>query len=455
MPSFTERIQKAWNAFRNRDPTPARRQDIFTYSSAGSYRPDRRRPYVGSERSIIAPILNRMAVDAASVDIRHVRLDEYDRYKEDVKDELNDILTLEANLDQSARDFKQDIYASLLEEGYIAVCPIVADVNWETLSVNRIQSARVGRIMAWHPKSIDVELYNEETGHKETVTLPKKICVILQNPFYDIMNAPNSLMMRLRKKLALLDQIDDKTASGKLDMIIQLPYATRHETQKERAEQRRHDLEVQLAGSRYGIGYIDASEKVIQLGRPLDNNLQAQIESLTKQLHDQLGVSPEILNGNANEMSKLNYNNNIIEPIVTTLTDGITRKWLTKAARTQGHSILAFRNPFRLVPVGNLADLGDRLIRNEILTANEMRGILGFKPSEQEGADMLRNPNMPMQMQMSGYDESAEDENTDYGNENEEPYEEPGEENYEEQQPEGTEYAEDEYYDAEGYPNGS
>ena len=398
MPTLSERIQKAWNAFRNRDPTPVKQQNIFTYGSSGSLRPDRRRFTIGTERSIIAPILNRIAVDAAAVDIRHVQLDKYKRYESDIEDELNDILTLEANLDQSARDFKQDVYASLLDEGYIAVCPIVADVNLDTLSVNKVQSARVGRIVTWYPKEIDVELYNEDTGKRETIRMAKKLCVILQNPFYEIMNAPNSLMMRLRRKLALLDQIDDKTASGKLDMIIQLPYATRHETQKERAEQRRHDLEVQLAGSRYGIGYIDSSEKVIQLGRSLDNNLQSQIDSLTKQLHDQLGVSPEILNGNANEMSKLNYNNNIIEPIVATLTDGITRKWLTKTARSRGHAIMAFHNPFRLVPVGDVAELGDKLIRNEILTPNEMRGILGFKPSKQEGADDLRNPNMPTEM---------------------------------------------------------
>ena len=418
MPTLGERIQKAWNAFRNRDPTPVKKQDIFVYGSAGSYRPDRRRPTVGSERSIIAPILNRIAVDAAAVDIRHVQLDEFKRYKSDIEDELNDILTLEANLDQSARDFKQDVYASLLDEGYVAVCPIVADVNFDTLTINNIKSARVGRIMAWYPKEIDVELYNEDTGKRETIRMAKKLCVILQNPFYEIMNAPNSLMVRLRRKLALLDQVDEKTASGKLDMIIQLPYATRHETQKQRAEERRHDLEVQLAGSKYGIGYIDASEKVIQLGRSLDNNLQGQIDSLTKQLHDQLGISPEILNGAANEMAKLNYNNNIIEPIVTTFVDGIIRKWLTKTARTQGQSVLSFHNPFRLVPVGDVAELGDKLIRNEILTPNEMRGILGFKPSEQEGADDLRNPNMPSEMDGMGYeDEEDADEDEEYGGE--------------------------------------
>lgn len=408
MPSLGDRIQKAWNAFRNKDPTPYHRETNY-YSYNSSYRPDRRRINHGGERSIIAPILNRISVDAAAIDIRHVMLDEFDRYKEDVKDDLNSLLTLEANLDQSAREFKQDVYASMLDEGFVAVCPIVADVNYDTQTVNKIKSARVGKILAWYPKEIDVELYNEDTGKKETVRMPKKFCVIVQNPFYDIMNAPNSLMVRLRKKLALLDKQDEKTASGKLDMIIQLPYSTRHETQQKRAEERRKDLEVQLAGSRYGIGYIDASEKVIQLGRPLDNNLQAQIDSLTKQLHDQLGVSPEILNGNANEMAKLNYVTNILEPIVSTLVDGIKRRWLTPTARTQGHSIMSFHNPFRLVPVTEVAKLGDTLLRNTILTPNEMRGIIGFKPSEQEGADELSNPNMPMDMQGGEYEEGEEE----------------------------------------------
>ena len=427
MPSLGERIQKAWNAFRNKDPTPQQNQNNFYYSSSSYFRPDRRPPTRGSERSIIAPILNRIAVDAAAVDIRHVKLDKFDRYEEDIDDELNSILTLEANIDQSAREFKQDVYASMLDEGYIAVCPIVADVNYATMTVNKIKSARVGKIKAWYPKEIDVELYNEDTGKRETIRMSKSICVIVQNPFYEIMNAPNSLMQRLRKKLALLDQIDDKTASGKLDMIIQLPYATRHETQKERAEQRRHDLEVQLAGSRYGIGYIDASEKVIQLGRPLDNNLQAQIDSLTKQLHDQLGVSPEILNGNASEMAKLNYNNNIIEPVVSTFTEGIIRKWLTPTARTKGHSVMSFHNPFRLVPVSEVAKLGDTLLRNQILSANEMRGIIGFKPSMQDGADDLRNPNMPVQMQPGSEDDYGDeyyDDEEYYDEDEEEPTEE-------------------------------
>lgn len=373
---------------------------IESYSFSSYYRPDRRRPNIGNERSIIAPLLCRIAVDAATVDLRHVRLDDNDRYKEDIKDELNLILTKEANLDQSARDFRQDVYASLLDEGYIAVCPIIADVNYSTYTVNKIKSARVGKIVTWYPQDIDVELYNEETGLRETIRFPKRLCVILQNPFYEIMNAPNSLMMRLRKKLALLDKIDDKTASGKLDMIIQLPYSTRHETQKERAETRRHDLEVQLNNSRYGIGYIDASEKVIQLGRPLDNNLQAQVESLNKQLHDQIGMSPEIMNNTADEGTQQSYISKIIEPVVSTLVDGMNRRWITDTAYTQGHRVMAFYDAFRVVPPSKVADLADKLLRNQILTPNEMRGILGFKPNEQESADMLFNPNMPADMQM-------------------------------------------------------
>lgn len=404
MPTLTERLQKAWNAFRNKDPTEQYSQNQYSYlwSSGSSYRPDRIRFKPGSERSIITPILTRIAVDAAAIDVRHVRLDEEQRYKEDIKGSLNDLLITEANIDQTARDFRKDIYYSVLDEGYAAVCPIDANVNFSTMSVDAIASARVGRIVQWYPKEIDVELYNENTGQREVTRLPKAICCILQNPFYEIMNAPNSLMQRLRRKLALLDKIDEETASGKLDMIIQLPYSTRHETNQARAEQRKKDIEMQLNGSKYGIAYIDASEKVIQLNKSLDNNLQSQIESLQKQLQDQLGVSAEILNGGATEAGELNYTNNILEPLVSSLVDEIRRKWLTKTARSQGQSIMFFRNPFRLVPVGQIADLGDKLIRNEILTPNEMRGILGFKPSSQEGADMLRNPNMPVQEDLTG-----------------------------------------------------
>lgn len=402
MPTLTERLQKAWNAFRNKDPTQTINQQTYYYGYSSSYRPDRKRFTPGSERSIITPILTRIAVDAAAIEVRHVRLDEENRYKEDIPGLLNDLLITEANIDQTSRDFRKDVFFSLLDEGYIAICPIDADVNFSTMTVNEIGSARVGRIVQWYPRDIDVELYNENTGEKETVRLPKALCCILQNPFYEIMNAPNSLMQRLRRKLALLDKIDEESASGKLDMIIQLPYSTRHETNQARAEQRKKDIEMQLNGSKYGIAYIDASEKVIQLSKSLDNNLQGQIESLQKQLQDQLGVSAEILNGSASESAELNYSNNILEPLVSAFTDELRRKWLTKTARTQGQSIMFFKDPFRLVPVNQIADLGDKLIRNEILTPNEMRGILGFKPSSQEGADMLRNPNMPYQEDLTG-----------------------------------------------------
>ena len=446
MPTLSERIQKAWNAFRNKDPTPERIENTY-YGFSTSYRPDRKRFKAGSERSIIMPILNRIAVDAASVEIRHAQLDNEKRYKEDIDDELNDIFTLEANIDQTAREFRKDVYASLLDEGYVAVCPIEADVNYKTNSVDKIGSARVGRIVQWYPKHIDVELYNENTGQKEIVNLPKAFCVIIQNPFYDIMNAPNSIMTRLRRKLALLDQVDEQTASGKLDMIIQLPYSTRHETQKARADDRRKDLEMQLNGSKYGIGYIDSTEKVIQLNRSLDNNLQAQIESLQKQLQDQIGVSAEILNGSASEATRLVYTTDIIEPIVSAFTDEAKRKWLTKNARTRGESIMFFRDPFRLVPVGSIADLGDKLIRNEILTPNEMRGILGFKPSDQEGADMLRNPNMP-QMDMATNETNPD--MTDYTDE-----EIPDNELTEDELPAEDELTEDEYGTVEEIQNGS
>ena len=391
MPTFIERIQKAWNAFRNKDPTPS----TFSYYGPSSYyRPDRRNFRPGSERSIITPILNRISVDAAAIEVRHVRLDDQNRYSEDIQGSLNDFLTLEANIDQTARDFRKDVYASLLDEGYIAVCPVDANVNLSTMKLDDIASARVGRILNWYPQHVDVELYNERTGQKETVKLAKSLCLILQNPFYETMNAPNSIMARLRRKMALLDEIDERTGSGKLDMIIQLPYSTRHATQQERAEERRKDIEVQLSGSKYGIAYIDASERVIQLNRSLDNNLQAQIDALTKQLQDQLGVSAEILNGSADDKNEQNYFNNIIEPLISCFVDELKRKWLTKNARTRHEPIMFFRTPLKLVTVSDIANVADTLTRNAILSSNEMRGVLGFKPSDQADADKLINKNI-------------------------------------------------------------
>jgi hypothetical protein len=391
MPSLTDRIAKAWNAFRNKDPTET--GSVFYYGSSSSSRPDSRRLNYNSQRSIIAPLLNRIAVDAASIEIKHVQLDDKKRYKDDIDSSLNDVLTVEANLDQTARAFRQDMYASLLEEGYIALCPIAAELN-EDRTVKDVYFIRTGRIVSWHPKHVVVEVYNEETGQKEQICQSKSICAIVQNPFYDIMNAPNSLMQRLRKKLAMLDALDEKTASGKLDLIIQLPYSTRAETQRERAAQRKNEIEVQLANSKYGVAYIDAAEHVIQLNRSLDNNLIPQIEKLTKELMDQLGISPEILNNSADEQTQQNYISGIIEPVVSAPVDEMYRKWIPRDRRKAGESIMFFKDPFRLIPVSKIADMADKFTRNEIMSSNEFRVKCGLKPSDQAGADDLRNKNI-------------------------------------------------------------
>jgi len=394
MPTILERAQRAWDALRGRDP--ASNQSIFYYGSSSSYRPDRHRYHRGNERSIMAPLLSRIAVDAAAVSIKHVRLDEKDRFKEVVEDGLNNLFNLEANIDQTGRSFLQDIYASMLDEGVIAIVPVTGDVNMETLNLTNIETARVGKVVTWHPRHVEIEIYNDMTGKHENVTVPKELCAICENPFYQIMNETNSVAQRLRRKLVLLDQLDEQSASGKLDLIIQLPYTVRSEARKKQAEERKKDIEVQLAGSKYGVAYTDASEKVIQLNRSLENTLSPQIEKLEKQLQEQLGIPAEILNNTATEQQLLNYTNSIIEPLVSTVVNELCRKFLTKTARTQKETIMFFKDPFRLVPVSQIADLGDKLTRNEILSSNEMRGILGFKPSKQPGADDLRNKNLNM-----------------------------------------------------------
>lgn len=343
---------------------------------------------------MFAPILNRMATDAANIDIKHVRLDEQGRFKEELDSGLNEALNVEANIDQTGRAFRQDVYASLLDEGSIAIVPTEGDVNWTTGVVTKIETLRVAKIIEWFPRHIKVEVYNDMTGKKEQLRYPKSMCAILENPFYPIMNEPNSTLQRLKRKLLLLDQLDEKSASGKLDVIIQLPYSTRSEARKQQAENRRHELEVQLSNSKYGVAYTDASEHIIQLNRSLENNLIPQIKDLTEQLYTQIGVPKEILDGSATEQQQLNYLNNIIEPLVSTVVNEIKRKFLTRTARTQRQSILFFRDPFKLVPVSNVADIADKFTRNEILSSNEVRGIIGFKPSTQEGADELRNKNL-------------------------------------------------------------
>ena len=392
MPTILERAQRAWDALRGRDP--ASNQSIFYYGSSSSYRPDRHRYHRGNERSIMAPLLSRIAVDAAAVSIKHVRLDEKDRFKEVVEDGLNNLFNLEANIDQTGRSFLQDIYASMLDEGVIAIVPITGDVNMETLNLTNIETARVGKVVTWHPRHVEVEIYNDMTGKHENVTVPKELCAICENPFYQIMNETNSVAQRLRRKLVLLDQLDEQSASGKLDLIIQLPYTVRSEARKKQAEERKKDIEVQLAGSKYGVAYTDASEKVIQLNRSLENTLSPQIEKLEKQLQEQLGIPAEILNNTATEQQLLNYTNSIIEPLVSTVVNELRRKFLTKTARTKKETIMFFKDPFKLVPVNNIADIADKLRRNEILTANEIRGVIGFEPNNDERSDQLINPNI-------------------------------------------------------------
>ena len=390
MPNILERARRAWDVFRNRKTL-----DSETYYGSGSYFwPSRHRFTRGNERSIMAPLLNRIAVDAAGITIKHVRTDEQGRYKEDINDGLNSILNLEANVDQSGRAFLQDIYSSILDEGCIAVVPVDGQCNFEMNTVLDVTNARVAKVVQWYPQSVDVDIYNEQTGKHETIRFPKRMCVIVQNPFYAIMNEPNSLAQRLKRKLVLLDEMDERSASGKLDLIIQLPYSTRSVTRQKQAEMRRTDIEVQLAGSKYGVAYADANERIIQLNRALDNNLVPQIESLTKQLQDQLGVGAEILNGTANEQQQLNYINNIIEPLVSALVTELRRTFLTKTARSQHEDIMFFRDPFRLVPVNNIADIADKFTRNEIMSSNEVRSVVGLKPSDQPGADELRNKNL-------------------------------------------------------------
>ena len=391
MPSIGERIVKAWNAFRNKDPTT---DSEFVWGGGSYAYPDRRRLRLGSERSIIAPLLNRISVDAATIELKHVRLDEEGRYKEDINDSLNEILTVEANIDQAARVFRQDAYLSMLDEGYVAICPIDADIDPTDWTVSSFGSVRVGKIVQWYPRHIEVEVYDDRTGQRKTIRQPKSMCAIIQNPFYEIMNAPNSVLMRLRRKLAMLDELDEQSTSGKLDLIIQLPYSTRSQVRKEQADERRKDIEVQLAGSKYGIAYIDSTEHVIQLNRSLENNLVPQIESLTKQLLDQIGISPEILNGSADDVAKNNYLNDVLEPIVSALVDELKRKWISKQERARGQSIMFFKDPFRLMPVSKIADMADKFTRNEIMSSNEFRIKCGLKPSNQPGADELRNKNL-------------------------------------------------------------
>ena len=388
--TFGSRLKHAWNAFRNRDPTSLYRDYGYSYS----YRPDRVRFTRGNERTIITSIYNRIAIDIASVDIKHCRLDENNRFVEEINSGLNSCLNLEANLDQTGRAFKQDIVMSMFDEGCVAIVPTDTTVNPKLTSSYDILTMRTGKILEWYPEHVKVRIYNEKKGKKEELILPKSTVGIVENPLYAIINEPNSTMQRLIRKLSLLDITDEQTASGKLDLIIQLPYIIKSEARRQQADQRRKDIEMQLAGSKYGIAYTDGTEKITQLNRSLENNLLKQIESLTNTLYSQLGITQTILDGTADEKTMLNYNNRTIEPIVSAIVDELKRKFLTKTARSQGQSIMFFRDPFKLVPINNIAEIADKFTRNEILTSNEVRQLIGFKPSSDPKADQLINSNI-------------------------------------------------------------
>lgn len=400
-----DRLQHAWNAFFNRDPTSNYRTNEISYS----YRPDRPRLSRGNERSIVTAIYNRIALDVASIDIKHCKLDENGRYVKDMKSGLNECLTVEANMDQTARAFIQDIVISMLDEGVVAVVPVDTTFNPKNTGSYDITSMRTGKILEWSATTVKVKVYNDRTGNKEDVVLPKSIVGIIENPLYSVINEPNSTMQRLIRKLNLLDSIDEQSGAGKLDLIIQLPYVIKTDARRQQAEQRRKEIEMQLAGSKYGIAYTDGTERVTQLNRPVENNLMKQIEYLTSMLYSQLGFHQTILDGTADEKTMLNYTNRTIEPIASAIVDELKRKFLTKTARTQGQSIEFFRNPFRLVPINNIADIADKFTRNEILTSNEIRQIIGMKPSDDPKADQLVNSNIAQPVDQMAYPEDDVD----------------------------------------------
>lgn len=398
---FGERLSHAWNAFK--DPYKKNQDEIvstpdpigYNYGSISYSFPDRRRYSTrGTDKTIAIAIYNRIATDVASASLQHIRTDDIGGFKEEIDSGLNNILTLEANIDQTNRAFIQDLTMSMLEEGVVAAVPVDTTINPNVSGSYDILTMRVGKVVGWYPEHICVELYNDKTGHRQQVTLPKKIVGIIENPFYTVMNEPNSTLQRLIHKLALLDAVDEQSSSGKMDLIIQLPYITKSKTRQDQAEERRKKLEQQLEGSKYGIGYIDGTERVIQLNRPLENNLMSQIEYLTSMLYSQLGMTAEILNGTASEDAMLNYYRRTVDVILNAIVDEFKRKFLTKTARSQGQTIRYFRDPFSLTPTTAIADIADKFTRNEILSPNEVRGIVGFKPSQDAKADELRNRNI-------------------------------------------------------------
>ncbi len=384
------RLRHAWNTFLSRDPLSYR----YSFGPSYSYRPDRPIFSRGNERSIVTSVYNRIALDVSSMTIQHVRLDENDRFKEVIESGLNNCLNLEANIDQTGRAFVQDIVMSMLDEGCVAIVPVDTTFNPKETGSFDISTMRTGKILEWYPQHVKVRVYNDRKGEKEDILVPKSTVAIVENPFYSVMNEPNSTMQRLIRKLNLLDAIDEQSGSGKLNLIIQLPYVIKTAARRQQAEERRKDIEEQLSGSKYGVAYTDGTEHVVQLNRPVDNNLMSQIEYLTSMLYSQLGLTQGIMDGSADEKTMQNYYTRTIEPILSAIVDEMKRKFLTKTARSQKQSILFFRDPFKLVPVGEIAEISDKMTRNEIMTSNEIRQKIGMKPSTDPKADELRNSNL-------------------------------------------------------------
>lgn len=405
--SFGSRLKHAWNAFSGNAQ--------MNYRDLGmsySYRADRPRLTRGNERSIVTSVYNRIALDVAALNIQHVRLDKNGRFLSVIEDGLNNCLTLEANIDQTARSFIQDVVISMFDEGSVAIVPVDTTTDPNVSGSYDIQTMRVGQILDWYPQHVRIRLYNEQTGQKQEVVLPKSTVAIIENPLYAVINEPNSTMQRLIRKLNLLDVIDEQSGSGKLDLIIQLPYVIKTEARRQQAEARRKNIESQLSGTKYGIAYTDGTERITQLNRSVNNNLMSQIEYLTSMLYSQLGITQSILDGTADEKTMLNYNNRTIEPIIAAIVDEMKRKFLTKTARSQCQSISYFKDPFKLVPVNEIAEIADKFTRNEIMTSNEIRQVIGMKPSDDPGADELRNKNLsaPAESKTEEVESTPEDE---------------------------------------------
>lgn len=413
--TFTSRLKHAYNAFMNRDPTYYYRDTGSEYS----YRPDRPRFSGGNERSVVTSVYNRIALDAAAIEFKHCRLDKNDRYDSIIESGLNECLTLSANIDQTGRAFIQDVAMSMFDEGVVAIVPVDTDRDPHNTNSYDILTFRTGKIIGWRPSHVKVRVYNDRTGQKEDILLPKSDVGIVENPFFAVMNEPNSTAQRLKRKLSLLDVTDEQTASGKLDLIIQLPYVIKSEARRKQADDRRKDIETQLSSSKYGIAYTDGTERITQLNRPVENNLMKQIEYLTNLLYSQLGITQSIMDGTADEKTMLNYYNRTIEPVVSAICDELKRKFLTKTARSQKQSILYFRDLFKLVPVNDIAEIADKFTRNEIMTSNEIRQIVGLKPASDPKADELVNSNISQPETNKNQPEQVVEENKEGENQDE------------------------------------